>query len=182
VTGLDPIIGSQDGGTKVTITGTNFTNVDYVMVGDKRTAGFTQDSDTSLSVFTPAGSVGTVDIVVVTPGGSSVVSDVSKFTWDFNELTELSLSVNAVTAGTGVPGKITVKYPAPVGGITIPVRWSSTPAGSTSVVVPATLFVAPTLSSADFKVSTLFVTAPQQIRLELEHGAVTRTVSFTLNP
>jgi hypothetical protein len=182
VTGLDPVIGSADGGTRITITGTNFNNTDYVTVGDKQTVGFILNSDTSLTVIDPGGSPATVDVVVVNAGGSSVVSDASKFAWDHNELTEFSISTDVVKAGTPVPGKIAVKYPAPANGLTIPLRWSSTPAGSSSVVVPATIFLPPTLSSANFQVTTLFVSAPQQIRLEMEHGAVTRTVSFTLNP
>jgi hypothetical protein len=182
VTALDPVVGSQDGGTKVTITGTGFTNVDHVTVGDKTTAGYVLDSDTSITITVPAGGPATVDVVVTTAGGPSAVSDASKFTWEHNELTELSLSTDAVTAGKPVSGKIALKYPAPVDGLTIPVRWSSTPAGSTAVVVPATLHIPPTLSELNFQVTTLFVSSPQKVVLEIEHGAVTRTASFTINP
>ena len=182
MTSIDPVIGSADGGTKITVTGTNFGSVDYVSVGDKHTVAFTVNSDTSLTVTDPGGGPATVDVVVTNAGGSSATSAGTKFAWDPNELTDLSLSVDAVKAGSPAPGKIALKYPARASGITIPVRWNSTPPGSTAAVVPATLLVGPGLSAANFQITTLFTSAPHQIRLTIDHGFVTRTAAFTINP
>jgi len=71
VTGQDPNSGSVAGGTRVTLTGTGFTDASAVTYGGKD-AEFTVASDTSIALTTPAAALaGPVDVVVTTPGGKS---------------------------------------------------------------------------------------------------------------
>jgi hypothetical protein len=80
VTGISLTKGSTAGGTTVTITGTNLTNATSVMFGSK--AGtIVSNTATQIVVTTPAGTVGTVDVRVVTAGGTSATSSVDKFAY-----------------------------------------------------------------------------------------------------
>ncbi|MBB5066078.1 chitobiase/beta-hexosaminidase C-terminal domain-containing protein [Granulicella mallensis] len=78
VTGISPASGPSAGGTSVTITGTNFTGATAVNFGATPATSLTVNSATSITAVSPAGS-GTVDITVVTPGGTSVTSTVDQF-------------------------------------------------------------------------------------------------------
>jgi hypothetical protein len=62
------------GGTSVTITGTNLTGASAVRFGANNATSFTVNSATSITATAPAGSAGTVDITVTTPGGTNATS------------------------------------------------------------------------------------------------------------
>jgi hypothetical protein len=85
ITGISPTAGSTAGGTPVTITGVGFTGANDVMFGEtpNATGAMTVNSDTSITVTSPAEAAGTVDITVTTPypGGTSASSPVDKFTY-----------------------------------------------------------------------------------------------------
>jgi hypothetical protein len=67
----------------VTVTGTNLTGATSVKFGSTAvTTGIVVNGGgTSLTVTSPAGAVGTVDITVVTPAGTSPTSAVDRFTY-----------------------------------------------------------------------------------------------------
>ena len=69
------------GGTSVTITGTNLTGATAVRFGLGNATGFTVDSDTQITATAPAGSPGTVDVTVATPGGTSARSPADRYTY-----------------------------------------------------------------------------------------------------
>ena len=80
VSDLSPDSGSVDGGTWVTITGANFTRATGVMFGDAP-AGFTVDSDTAITAYSPPGETpDTVDVTVTSPGGTSATGSADVFT------------------------------------------------------------------------------------------------------
>jgi len=81
ITAISPSTGYTTGGTSVTITGTSFTDATDVNFGGAA-ASFTVDSDTSITATSPAGSAGTVDITVTTPGGTSTTSSADEFTYE----------------------------------------------------------------------------------------------------
>jgi len=82
VTGVSPGTGTTSGGTSVTVTGTNLAGETAVNFGSNAGTGVSVNgAGTSLTVNSPAGAVGTVDITVTTPGGSSAVSSADKFTY-----------------------------------------------------------------------------------------------------
>lgn len=71
VTQVMPDIGSTGGGTRVTITGTNFTGTTGVTFGGS-TASFTVDSATQITAITPAHVAGPVDVRVAKLAGAGV--------------------------------------------------------------------------------------------------------------
>jgi hypothetical protein len=81
VSGVSPNSGTVNGGTTVTITGANFTNATAVDFGGTP-AGFTVNDDSSITAVSPvAAAAGTVDVTVVTAGGSSATSVADHFTY-----------------------------------------------------------------------------------------------------
>jgi IPT/TIG domain len=74
VTKLTPNKGPAAGGTSVTVTGTGFTGATAVDFGSTSATGFEVTSPTSLTAIAPPGSVGTVDLTVTTPNGTSALT------------------------------------------------------------------------------------------------------------
>jgi hypothetical protein len=70
ITGIAPTNGTAEGGTIVTITGTNFVNGSVVNIGDTDLATIFVDS-TSLTGITPDHSPGPVTVMVTNPGAQS---------------------------------------------------------------------------------------------------------------
>ena len=71
LTSISPTEGSIEGGTVITITGTNLSDATGVDFGDTAAQSFTVVSDTEVSATSPASGEGTVGIVVTTPSGTS---------------------------------------------------------------------------------------------------------------
>ncbi|MEI6624396.1 MAG: IPT/TIG domain-containing protein, partial [Actinomycetes bacterium] len=71
ITTVSPDVGPADGGTTVTITGTDLGFVSAVTVGGVPVTGLSVDSDTQLTVIVPAGAAGAADVVVTSPSGSA---------------------------------------------------------------------------------------------------------------
>jgi hypothetical protein len=82
VTGLSPVVGSEAGGTAVTITGTGFTSDATVAFGGyAATNVVVNGAGTQITCTSPAETAGTVDVTVVTPGGTSATSAADQFTY-----------------------------------------------------------------------------------------------------
>jgi hypothetical protein len=81
ITGVSPNSGPLAGGNWVTVTGTDLSTTNRVSIGDSTTA-FNVLSNTSLSVYIPAGeSAETVSIVVTTIGGTSTRTSADQYTY-----------------------------------------------------------------------------------------------------
>jgi PKD domain-containing protein/IPT/TIG domain-containing protein len=82
VTKLMPKGGPASGGTSVTITGTGFIEVTAVQFGTVDAEHFNVTSQSSITAVSPAGTAGSVDVIVTTPSGPSATSrkDHFKFT------------------------------------------------------------------------------------------------------
>jgi pSer/pThr/pTyr-binding forkhead associated (FHA) protein len=85
VAGASSASGSVLGKTTVTVTGTGFTGVTAVNFGSTPGTDVTPttgETDTSLTVITPAASAaGTVDVTVTTPAGTSPIVPADRFTY-----------------------------------------------------------------------------------------------------
>jgi IPT/TIG domain len=81
VTGLNPTAGPTAGGTTVTITGTNLTGATAVEFGTT-SATITANTATTITATAPAGTVGTVDVTVTTPGGTTATSAADRYTYN----------------------------------------------------------------------------------------------------
>jgi hypothetical protein len=80
VAGVAPAAGNP--GTSVTITGADLSGATVVDFGTTAAPGFTVNgTGTAITVAAPAGPMGTVDITVSTPGGTSTTSPADDFTY-----------------------------------------------------------------------------------------------------
>ncbi len=80
VSGVSPSAGPQAGGTSVTITGSGFSSATSVDFGAGTPASFSVISDTEIDATSAPGS-GTVDVTVISPGGTSSTSPADQFTY-----------------------------------------------------------------------------------------------------
>ncbi len=100
ITAVSPVAGLPGGGTVVTLTGTGFTGpspVSVVDFGATAATVFNATSATSMTVTSPAGSPGTVDVTVTNAGGTSAISSVDNFTY------ETAPTITSVVPVAGLP-------------------------------------------------------------------------------
>jgi hypothetical protein len=76
---LEPSSGPATGGTSVTITGTELTGATAVKFGSTNAIKYTVSSSTTIVAEAPALAVGTVDVTVTTPGGTSEIVSADKY-------------------------------------------------------------------------------------------------------
>jgi hypothetical protein len=81
VTGVNPSVGSEGGGTSVTVSGSNLSGVTAVDFGSTPATILYINYDGSIQAYLPPGAGGTVDVTVVTPGGTSATSSADQFTY-----------------------------------------------------------------------------------------------------
>jgi alpha-tubulin suppressor-like RCC1 family protein len=74
VTAVKPRKGPANGGTTITITGTDLTGATEVKFGSTNASSFTVNSDTSISAVSPAEPAGRVDVTVTNTWGTSAIS------------------------------------------------------------------------------------------------------------
>jgi hypothetical protein len=102
---LSPNSGTSNGGTSVTINGSNFTGATAVYFGSVLAPSFTVNSATRITATTPAEPLGTVDVTVVTPSGVTTLSNADHFTFNAAALptvTSLNTSSGSTAGGTSV--------------------------------------------------------------------------------
>lgn len=118
VTSISPTGGSTAGGTTVTVTGTNLSGATSVKFGATPATSINVASSTSLTAVSPAGSAGTVDVTVTTPGGTSATSSADQFTYTAPlaptitnvNVTNIGTSTATVTWNTDTPASSQVNY------------------------------------------------------------------------
>ncbi len=114
VTSVSPDSGVLGGGTTVTITGTSFTGVSAVSFGRTAATSFTVNSDTSITATAPsAAGVGTVDVTVTTPAGTSAPMPADQYSYiypfsGFLPPVANPPAVNTENAGRTVPIKFSL--------------------------------------------------------------------------
>ena len=101
VTSVTPTAGPSAGGSKITIHGTNYVPGSTVHFG-AAAATVTFVSATQLTATAPPHTVGTVDITVTTPGGTSPAVTADHYTYDAAP-TVTSVTPNAGTSAGGTP-------------------------------------------------------------------------------
>ncbi|WP_339850761.1 IPT/TIG domain-containing protein [Paenibacillus sp. FSL W7-1088] len=103
ITSVSPTLGSTSGGTTVTLTGTNLTDATAVKFGATEATSYTVNSATQITAIAPAGSAGTVDVTVTTPGGTSTTSAADQYTYHAEPtITSVSPTSGPTTGGTAV--------------------------------------------------------------------------------
>ena len=81
VTSVVPTSGPSGGNTRVTISGTGFTDTRAVWFGGQQTQAFTVQSDSQITAQVPPGPLGTVDVRVTTDAGTSAASSSDAYTY-----------------------------------------------------------------------------------------------------
>jgi hypothetical protein len=100
VTQVAPSSGIVTGGTAVTLTGTNFSNVQGVKFGSVAATGYTVTSATQIAATSPPGTgTGTVNVTVTTASGTSANTTASQFTYVAPAITVLPASLSNGTYG-----------------------------------------------------------------------------------
>ena len=74
--------GPAGGGTSVTITGTGFIGAGTVSSARRPATSPIVNSYSSITITSPAGTAGTVDVTVITPFGTSAVVPADQFTYE----------------------------------------------------------------------------------------------------
>ncbi len=103
MTGVSPPSGPVGGGVPVTISGTGFVagQTTVTFGGNDGIVTAVNPSGTQMTVTTPAGTAGAVDVVVTTPGGS--VTRTGGYTYaNQPDIGRLSPAFGPLTAGTQV--------------------------------------------------------------------------------
>ncbi len=109
VTGVSPNAGDQFGGNLVAISGRCFSQVTAVYFGSRAARSFTVNSDGSITATPPgSGHAGSVDVTVVTPGGTSAISSADVYTYETTTNTVLISSANPASAGQMITFTATV--------------------------------------------------------------------------
>jgi hypothetical protein len=140
ITSVSPNGGPIAGGNTVTITGTGFTGATGVSFGGTPSTSFQANSDGSITAVAPAGSVGTVDVTVTGPAGSSAIAPADQYTYfpvpSISSVSPNSGSVGGGTVvtirGTGLSGATGVSF-----GGTPAESFVVNPDGSITAVAPA---------------------------------------------
>ena len=105
VTSLGTVSGSTAGGTSIAITGTDFTSASAVLFNGVAASSFTVNSSTSITAVSPPLPVGTYDITVTTPSGTSPTSSADQFTVtaaSVPSISSLGTTTGSTSGGTGV--------------------------------------------------------------------------------
>jgi hypothetical protein len=180
VSGVSPSSGPASGGTKVTITGTNFTGATGVAFGSTAAASFTVVSATQVTATAPAGTAGaTVDITVTTAGGTSATSSADKF--QFIAAPIITAQPSNVTVTVGQPA--TFKVVASGGGLSY--HWQKKSKNGTWVnVSPKNTSSFTGATTASFTITSAQTTDAGTYRVVVSNtsGSVTsNAVTLTVN-
>ena len=166
VSAVDPTSGPASGGSPVTIYGSGLagaTEVDFGSTVVSLTSS-NGSSDNQVWLVAPAGAVGPLDITVVGPGGTSVVSSADRFTY----LTSPAPAITRIGPVSGALAGGTIVYITGSGFFgTSSVTFGATPATSFSVSSDELIQATSPAGSGSVKVT---VTA---------NGSVTSVASFT---
>jgi large repetitive protein len=99
ITGISPARGSTAGGTKVSITGSNFGGATIVKFGAVTAIDVIVVNSSTITAASPAGTAGLVNVTVTIPGGTSSASFADDFTY---------VSAVSITLIQGSPSSATV--------------------------------------------------------------------------
>ncbi len=102
LTGISPTFGSVNGGTSVTISGTNLDTASSVTFDGTDATSFSVTSSTTITAVTPAHAAGTVDVVVTTSLGTASLTGSDGYTYEEATLTSIDPSTGSTAGGTPV--------------------------------------------------------------------------------
>lgn len=104
IASLSPTHGSVKGGTRVTITGTDFASVSKVLFGSKKASRLKVKNTSSLTVVAPAQSMRMVDVKVITTYGTSPATANARYTYGSPPPTAPTIASVDPATGTAAGG------------------------------------------------------------------------------
>ncbi|MCK9408261.1 MAG: IPT/TIG domain-containing protein [Bacteroidetes bacterium] len=139
ISDISPLIGPSVGRARIAITGTNLTDTSAVTFGGKNATSVKVESDSLVTVQTPAGAAANVDVTLTTPAGGSVTVvggytfvDAPTISRVAPEAGPVSGGTKVMITGTDLTGTSSVKF-----GDTAGTSISVVSATSVTVVTPA---------------------------------------------
>ena len=102
ISAVNPAVGSNLGGTAITITGTGFTGVTSVKIGDIAATNVVFVNATTITAKTPAATLGDKTIVVTTPGGPTTQPVTFKYAPPPPTITSVSPTSGSTLGGTAI--------------------------------------------------------------------------------
>jgi formylglycine-generating enzyme required for sulfatase activity len=100
ITSLSPASGSTDGGTLITITGTNLTGTSSVTIGGTAATSVSVVNSTTVTAVTPAGTAGAKTVSLTTPGGTANLTNGFTYTTVWYTVLEQNPDPAVVTSAT----------------------------------------------------------------------------------
>jgi IPT/TIG domain len=159
VTAVAPASGPIAGGTTVVISGSGFTEATTVQFGQVDAPGIQVDKDTLITVVSPAGASGVVDVTVITPSFTSATGPADQFTYEpIPAVTTVTPNSGPLAGGTSVTITGTGFTSATTVGFGATAAASSTVVSSTSIT--ATSPASPSSGTVDITVTTAGGTSP----------------------
>ncbi|RNE56760.1 LPXTG cell wall anchor domain-containing protein [Cryobacterium tepidiphilum] len=149
ITDLSRVSGPTNGGTDLTITGTDLTGATAVMIGSTPVKSFTVVSPTTITAITDASSAGDFTVTVTTPGGTSATSPDVHFSY----VAAPTVTAVSPTSGAGIGGaSVTITGTGFTGALAV--DFGGTPARSYTVNSDTSITaVAPTSSTGTVHVT-----------------------------
>ncbi|MFZ0006321.1 MAG: IPT/TIG domain-containing protein, partial [Methanoregula sp.] len=135
---ISPKTGSPDGGTKITITGTDLEGTTDVHFGDTKGTDLNLVDDTTITVKSPPGKAGGVDIIVTNSQGTSSCSDKDKFTYTTTKDNDTDSDTGCIWVTTDPP-KASIQMDCLNTDKTTPAKIDGVKAGSRTVGVSLAL-------------------------------------------
>jgi hypothetical protein len=181
VTGLGTSTGSTGGGTSVTLSGSGFTGATGVTFGGVA-AGFTVNSDTSITAISPPQAAGMVDVTVTTYAGTSATGSADQFSYSAAP----APVVSAVTSSSGstAGGTLVTVLGSGFTGASA-VNFGSTPAADFTVLSDTALLAtapAGTTGATDITVTTPSGTSATGSNDQFTYSAATVPVINSMSP
>ena len=168
VTKVSPTSGTIAGGTAVTISGTNLAGAMAVHFG-AASATVKTDTETEITVESPAHAAGQVDVTVTTPSGTSATSQLDHFTY---EAPPAGGGGGGTAAGGGTASGGVLAFHSASGGPVAPLLGSR----QTVAVVTGTVSVRPKGSSAFVALSGA-TSLPDESEVDATNGRIVITVA-----
>jgi hypothetical protein len=100
LTSNTPNTGNTNGGTVITLTGTNLTNASSVSFGGIPSSSVTVINETTVTCVAPAHAAGMVDVVITTPGGTATLASAYTYAATVPTLSMVSPATGPVAGGT----------------------------------------------------------------------------------
>ena len=188
ITSISPSLGIVDGGTSITITGTNFVpGPNVVTIGGVAATNVTVVDSKTITVDTPTGNLGPASVLVTTAGGTNSANTL--FTFVYNTTTALTSSTNPSDFGQSVTftANVTSSSGNPTGSVTFfdgsTNLGSATLTSGTATLSIASLAVGSNSITAEYSGDSSIITSTSSaVTQTVNQASTTTALTSSTNP